>query len=139
MFYQKSFLDSLKAGKDVMPGKHANTNIPKLIALARIYELTGDTSDRRAAEFFWDRVVNHHSYVTGGNCNNEYFGPPDKLRNRLGDGTTESCNVYNMLKLSEHLFKLEASPEYADFYERALTTTSWQHRTLRTDMVYNLH
>jgi len=120
VFYQKSFLDSLKAGKDVLPGKHANTNIPKLIALARIYELTGDTSDRRAAEFFWDRVVNHHSYVTGGNCNNEYFGPPDKLRNRLGDGTTESCNVYNMLKLSEHLFKLEASPEYADFYERAL-------------------
>jgi hypothetical protein len=120
VFYQKSFLDSLKSGKDVLPGKHANTNIPKLIALARIYELTGDTSDRRAAEFFWDRVVNHHSYVTGGNCNNEYFGPPDKLRNRLGDGTTESCNVYNMLKLSEHLFKLEASPEYADFYERAL-------------------
>ena len=120
VFYQKSFLDSLKAGKDVLPGKHANTNIPKLIALARIYELTGDTSDRRAAEFFWERVVNHHSYVTGGNCNNEYFGPPDKLRNRLGDGTTESCNVYNMLKLSEHLFKLEASAEYADFYERAL-------------------
>ena len=67
VFYQKSFLDSLKAGKDILPGKHANTNIPKFIALARIYELTGDTSDRRAAEFFWDRVVNHHSYVTGGN------------------------------------------------------------------------
>ena len=120
IFYQKSFLDSLKAGKDVLPGKHANTNIPKLIALSRIYELSGDTSSRKAAEFFWDRVVNHHSYVTGGNCNNEYFGPADKLRNRLGEGTTESCNVYNMLKLSEHLFMWEGSPEVADFYERAL-------------------
>jgi len=120
VFYQKSFLDSLKAGKDVLPGKHANTNIPKLIALSRVYELTGDTSDRKAAEFFWDRVVNHHSYVTGGNGNNEYFGPPDKLRNRLGEGTTESCNVYNMLKLTEHLFEWEASPKSADFYERAL-------------------
>jgi hypothetical protein len=120
IFYQKSFLDSLKAGKDVLPGKHANTNIPKLIALSRIYELSGDVSSRKAAEFFWDRVVNHHSYVTGGNCNNEYFGPADKLRNRLGEGTTESCNVYNMLKLSEHLFKWEGSPEVADFYERAL-------------------
>jgi len=120
IFYQKSFLDSLKARKDVLPGKHANTNIPKLTALSRIYELTGDTSARKAAEFFWDRVVNHHSYVTGGNGNNEYFGPPDKLRNRLGEGTTESCNVYNMLKLSEHLFSWEASPEIADFYERAL-------------------
>jgi DUF1680 family protein len=80
IFYQKSFLDSLKAEKDVLPGKHANTNIPKLIALSRIYELSGDVSSRKAAEFFWDRVVNHHSYVTGGNCNNEYFGPADKLR-----------------------------------------------------------
>jgi len=65
-------------------------------------------------------VVNHHSYVTGGNGNNEYFGPADKLRDRLGDGTTESCNVYNMLKLTEHLFEWEGSAEAADFYERAL-------------------
>jgi uncharacterized protein len=120
IFYQKSFLDSLKAGKAVLPGKHANTNIPKLIALSRIYELTGDTLDRKAAEFFWDRVVNHHSYVTGGNGDNEYFGAADKLRNRLDDGTTESCNVYNMLKLSEHLFEWEGSAKVADFYERAL-------------------
>jgi hypothetical protein len=110
----------LKAGKDVLPGKHANTNIPKLIALSRVYELTGDTSDKKAADFFWDRVVNHHSYVTGGNGDNEYFGPADKLRNRLDEGTTESCNVYNMLKLSEHLFEWDAMVKVADFYEKAL-------------------
>ena len=120
IFYQKSFLDPMKEGKDVLPGKHCNTNIPKLIALSRLYELTGDTSERKAAEFFWSTVVNHHSYVTGGNGNNEYFGPADKLRDRLGDGTTESCNVYNMLKLTEHLFEWEGSAEAADFYERAL-------------------
>ncbi|MCX6301544.1 MAG: glycoside hydrolase family 127 protein [Bacteroidia bacterium] len=120
IFYQKSFLDPMKAGKDVLPGRHCNTNIPKLIALARLYELTGDTSDKKAALFFWNTVVYHHSYVTGGNGNNEYFGPADKLRDRLGDGTTESCNVYNMLKLSEHLFEWDASANVADFYERAL-------------------
>jgi uncharacterized protein len=120
IFYQKAILDSLKAEKDVLPGKHCNTNIPKLIGLSRIYELTGDTSDRKAAEFFWNTVVKHHSYVTGGNGNEEYFGPEDKLRNRLGKGTTETCNVYNMLKLSEHLFEWEASARVADFYERAL-------------------
>jgi len=120
IFYQKAFLDPLKEGKDILPGKHCNTNIPKLIALSRIYELTGDTSDRKAAEFFWQTVVSHHSYVTGGNGNNEYFGPADKLRDRLGEGTTESCNVYNMLKLTEHLFEWEASAQTADFYERAL-------------------
>jgi len=120
IFYQKSLLDALKEGEDVLPGKHCNTNIPKLIALSRLYELTGDITDRKAVEFFWNTVVYHHTYVTGGNGNKEYFGPADKLRDRLGDGTTESCNVYNMLKLTEHLFEWEASENVADFYERAL-------------------
>ena len=120
IFYQKAILDPLKAGTDILPGKHCNTNIPKLIGLSRIYELTGDTTDRKAAVFFWNTVVNHHSYVTGGNGNKEYFGPADKLRDRLGEGTTESCNVYNMLKLTEHIFEWDASVKAADFYERAL-------------------
>jgi len=120
VFYDKAILDPLKEGKDILPGKHCNTNIPKLIALSRIYELTGDSTDRKAAEFFWHTVINHHSYVTGGNGNEEYFGPEDKLTNRLGEGTTETCNVYNMLKLSEHLFEWDASALVADFYERAL-------------------
>jgi DUF1680 family protein len=120
VFHHKAILDSLANGVDVLPGKHANTQIPKLVGLARRYELTGSENDRKAADFFWDRVVNHHSYVTGGNCNHEYFGPADSLNERLSDETTETCNVYNMLKLSEHLFEWEASPKVADYYERAL-------------------
>ncbi|HVN58389.1 MAG TPA: beta-L-arabinofuranosidase domain-containing protein [Bacteroidales bacterium] len=120
IFYQKAVLDPLKKEEDILPGRHCNTNIPKLIGLARLYELTGDTGDMRAAQFFWNTVVHHHSYVTGGNGNSEYFGPEDKLRNRLGDETTETCNVYNMLKLTEHLFEWEAGASQADFYERAL-------------------
>jgi uncharacterized protein len=120
MFYHKAILDPLSEGIDILAGKHANTQIPKLVGLARSYELTGDSTDRKTAEFFWKTVVKHHSYVTGGNCNHEYFGPPDTLRNQLSDETTETCNVYNMLKLSQHLFEWEASPEVADFYERAL-------------------
>ncbi len=120
VFYHKAILDPLSHGVDVLSGKHANTQIPKLIGLARIYELTGNQADRKAAEFFWDRVVNHHSYVTGGNANHEYFGAADSLNDQLSDETTESCNVYNMLKLSEHLFEWDASPKVADYYERAL-------------------
>lgn len=120
LFYQKAILDPLKNGVDVLPGKHCNTNIPKIIGLSRLYELTGDTSNRKAVEFFWKTVVFHHSYVTGGNGNNEYFGPADKLRNMLGEETTESCNVYNMLKLTEHLFEWKGDAASADFYERAL-------------------
>jgi len=120
IFQDRFILEPLSRGEDILPGKHGNTNIPKLIGLARRYELTGDTTDRNSAEFFWETVVKHHSYVTGGHGNDEYFGEPDKLRNRLGDGTTESCNVYNMLKLTGHLFGWSASAEAADFYERAL-------------------
>ena len=139
IFYQKAILDPLKEGKDILPGKHCNTNIPKLIALSRIYELTGDTSDSNASKFFWETVVNHHSYVTGGNGNEEYFGPEDKLRNRLGEGTTETCNVYNMLKLSEHLFEWEASARVADFYERALFNHILSSQNPETgNVTYNL-
>ncbi|WP_321321591.1 beta-L-arabinofuranosidase domain-containing protein [Labilibaculum sp.] len=120
VFHHKKVLDSLAHHVDVLPGIHANTQIPKLVGCARRYELTGALSDRESAEFFWDRVVHHHSYVTGGNCNHEYFGESDHLRNRLSQNTTETCNVYNMLKLSRHLFEWEAAPEVADFYERAL-------------------
>lgn len=120
IFHHKVVLDSLAHGVDILPGRHANTQIPKLIGLARRYELTGSETDRKTAEFFWDRVVHHHSYVTGGNGNHEYFGPEDSLNERLSNETTESCNVYNMLKLSEHLFEWDAKPEIADYYERAL-------------------
>ncbi len=119
-YYHEEILDSLHNGIDILPGKHANTQIPKLIGLARLYELTGDTSYLRTVRFFWDRVVYHHSYVTGGHCDHEYFGPPDTLRNRLSESTTETCNVYNMLKLSRHLFEWNVSAKTGDFYERAL-------------------
>lgn len=119
-FHHKAILDPLSRGEDILPGKHGNTQIPKLIGLARRFELTDNDSDRQAAEFFWETVVNHHSYVTGGHGDSEYFGQPDQLRNRLSRDTTETCNVYNMLKLTRHLFAWNASIESADFYERAL-------------------
>jgi DUF1680 family protein len=139
IFHHKAILDSLAAGKDILPGKHGNTQIPKLIGLARRYELTGDLTDRKTVEFFWDRVVHHHSYVTGGHGNHEYFGEPDQLSQRLSDGTTETCNVYNMLKLSRHLFEWEALAEVADYYERAMFNhiLSSQH-PVDGRVIYNL-
>lgn len=120
VFYHKAILEPLAKGEDILPGKHGNTQIPKILGLSRLYELTGNEKDRKTAAFFWQRVVDCHSYVTGGHGNHEYFGEPGKLRNRLSEGTTETCNVYNMLKLTRRLFTWEASPAAADFYERAL-------------------
>ena len=119
-FHHKAVLEPLAHQEDHLQGLHANTQIPKLIGLARRYELTGDEADKTAAEFFWDRVVHHHTYVNGGNSDGERFGAPDKLNNRLSENTSETCNTYNMLKLTRHLFEWHAAVEYADYYERAL-------------------
>jgi len=119
-FYQKSVLDPLTRREDDLTGLHGNTQIPKLIGLARLYELTGDPKSQTAAEFFWDRVVKTRSYVIGANTDSEHFDAPGKLSAHLSPITAETCNTYNMLKLTRHLFEWTASPAYADFYERAL-------------------
>nr|WP_257821959.1 glycoside hydrolase family 127 protein [Salipaludibacillus agaradhaerens] len=119
-FYHKPILDPLKEQKDTLAGNHANTQIPKVIGLAKKYEATGDENSRGIAEFFWERVVNHHSYVIGGHSYAEHFGEPDRLNARLGAATCETCNTYNMLKLTRHTFKWNQLAEQADYYERAL-------------------
>ncbi len=118
-FYDNMVLHPLSEGKDDLSGRHSNTQIPKIIGLARLYELTGTESDRKTAEFFWDRIVNHRTYAIGGNSNHEYLGPADELADRLSSNTCESCNTYNMLKLTRHLFEWAPDAKYADFYERA--------------------
>ncbi len=119
-FYDKKLLDSLAAGYDVLPGKHSNTQIPKIIGSARRYQVTGDKRDKAIADFFWETVTKHHSYATGGNSNYEYLSEPDKLNDRLTDNTTETCNTYNMLKLTRELFVTNPSATLMDYYEKAL-------------------
>jgi DUF1680 family protein len=119
-FYHEAIMSPLLTGRDELAGRHANTQIPKVIGEARLYEVAGDREGRKIAENFWEQVARHHSYVIGGNSENEHFGPPDDLSERLGPATAESCNTYNMLKLTRHLFEWRQSADYFDFYERAL-------------------
>jgi uncharacterized protein len=105
---------------DNLTGLHANTQIPKFVGTARQYELTGDPLLRTASEFFWNTVVKERSYVIGGHSDGEHFSPKEKLSTAFGPSTTETCNTYNMLKLTRHLFCWDPRVEYADYYERAL-------------------
>jgi DUF1680 family protein len=105
---------------DPMPGKHSNTNVPKAVGAARRYEITGLEKDKTISSFFWKTMVHHHSYVIGGNSSYEYCGEAGKLNDRLSDNTCETCNTYNMLKLTMHLFCINPDQELADYYERAL-------------------
>ena len=120
-FYHKAVMEPLARGVDCLPGLHGNTQVPKVIGMARLYELTGERVPYRViAEFFWERVVKHHCYVIGGFTDGEYFGEPDRLDDRLGTNTAEVCKTYNLLKLTKHLFSWSPSVEKADYYERAL-------------------
>ena len=119
-FFHHAILDPLVEGRDELAGKHANTQIPKVIGLVKISQLTGDVKLLNAAEFFWERVTQHHSYVIGGNSDHEHFGKPDQLSDRLSTNTCETCNTYNMLKLSKDLFEITGEWKYMDYYEHAL-------------------
>jgi uncharacterized protein len=105
---------------DKLTGLHANTQIPKFVGTALQYELTGDLALQTASQFFWDTVVKERSYVIGGHSDGEHFSPKEKLSTALGPSTTETCNTYNVLKLTRHLFCWDPQAAYADYYERAL-------------------
>jgi len=134
-FQDHHILDSLAMEVNVLPGKHSNTQIPKVIGVARRYELTNDQKDLRTANFFWKTMVNDYSYVTGGNSNYERLGEPDKLNDELTDNTTETCNTYNMLKLTRHMFAVNANSAYMDYYEKALYNHILASQNHKTGMV----
>lgn len=119
-FDHAAVFEPLARGEDPLNGLHANTQIPKAIGAAREYELTGDARDYRIASYFWQRVAHHRSFVIGGNSDDEHFFPVEQTSKHLGRESTETCNTYNMLKLTRHLFAWSPSAETMDFYERGL-------------------
>jgi DUF1680 family protein len=119
-FHHRPVLDPLFRGEDRLNGLHGNTQIPKVIGLAREYELTGTPSYKVAAESFWHTVVHNRTFATGGHGESEHFFPVEEFPRRLTPNTCETCNTYNMLKLTEHLFSWSPAAGYMDFVERAM-------------------
>ncbi|HVI99986.1 MAG TPA: glycoside hydrolase family 127 protein [Sphingomonas sp.] len=132
--HDRKVLDPLAAERDQLAGLHANTQIPKLIGLARIYELNGNIEHRTAASFFRDTVVRHHSYVIGGNSEREHFGPPNEIAPFITDRTCEACNSYNMLKLTRHVYGWAPDAALFDFYERVHLNHILAHQNPATGM-----
>ena len=120
-FSHKALLDAMAGGNDNLDNKHANTQIPKAVGFQRIAELNGDNTYAKAASFFWETVTGNRSLAFGGNSRKEHFPSAAACGDYIDevDGP-ESCNTYNMLKLSEFLFRADPLAQYADFYERAL-------------------
>ncbi|MCX6561805.1 MAG: glycoside hydrolase family 127 protein [Candidatus Aminicenantes bacterium] len=119
-FRHRAVIESLARGEDILRGKHGNTIVPKMIGTLSRFIATGSEPDGAAARFFWERAALHHSFATGGHGRNEYFGEADKPDAMTEGRTAESCNVYNMIKMTRTLFALDPQMKYADFHERAL-------------------
>ena len=116
--HDRRVLTALEEKRDELPNIHSNTQVPKLIGLARIHELNGRPEAATAARYFWERVTTHHSYVIGGNSDREYFFAPDAISKHITEQTCEHCNSYNMLKLTRHLFAWKPQGALFDYYER---------------------
>lgn len=117
----RKILDPLLQQKDELTGIHANTQIPKVIGFMRVAEIDGDKSWADAADFFWKTVTEHRTIAIGGNSVREHFNPTNNFTSMLESKEgPETCNSYNMLKLTKHLFLSHPDAAYMDYYERTL-------------------
>jgi DUF1680 family protein len=120
-FSHQAILQPLEKGEDRLTGLHANTQIPKVIGFKRIGELAGRKDMEQAAAFFWQTVVENRTVAIGGNSVKEHFHDDKDFSPMINEVEgPETCNTYNMLKLTEMLFASSEKGRYADYYERAL-------------------
>lgn len=121
-YSHKAIMDPLSQDIDQLDNLHANTQVPKTVGFARISELDPSAENyHEAGRFFWQTVSRNRSLAFGGNSRREHFPSPSACMDFITDNQgPESCNTYNMLKLTEALFRIDPKAEYADFYERAM-------------------
>lgn len=120
-FSQKAVLNPLLAHEDYLTGKHANTQIPKVLGFKRIADLSEDDQWADAARYFWENVIERRSVSIGGNSVSEHFNPVDDFSKMIQSiEGPETCNTYNMLRLTRMLYQTDPKSKYLDYYERAL-------------------
>lgn len=135
-FDEMTLFDALYNGQDVLNGKHANTTIPKIVGALQRYMVLGEGEEYylTVAENFWEIVVSNHTYITGGNSEWEHFGEPGVLDAERTNCNCETCNTYNMLKLTRGLFQITGSRKYADYYENTYINAILSSQNPKTGM-----
>ena len=120
-FAHRQLLTPMENHQDCLDNMHANTQIPKVIGFQRIAELSGDEQWHDASQYFWEIVTQQRSLAIGGNSRREHFPTKETCIDYVNDiDGPESCNTYNMLKLTEFLNRANPNAAYGNFYERAM-------------------
>lgn len=138
------FVDNPNQGMD---GWHANTTIPKFFGALTKYEIFTQNKDlydkltpaeqaqlpmyKQAAENLWQNLISNHTFVNGGNSVAEHLHEQGKLWSDAvnwgvdvaygNNSTDENCNIYNLLKLTRELFRIDRDAKYAKYYQWAFT------------------
>jgi uncharacterized protein len=113
--------EPLLQGVDMLTNMHANATIPEIQGYARAYEVTGEPYYRSVVEAYWDMAVEKRgTFATGGQTSGEIWTPMGQLAARLGEKNQEHCTVYNMMRLSQYLFRWTGDGKYADYWEKNL-------------------
>ncbi len=121
LFEQPSFLDPLAQRSDELQGLHANTNVPKVLGAARMYEATGERRYREIAEYFLAEVLAARTYAIGNSSLDEHWTTPaEQLKGTLAWANAECCVAYNMMKLQRMVFGWTRDAHWMDAYERTL-------------------
>lgn len=120
-FSHRMLLDAMASGRDNLDNKHANTQVPKAVGFQRIGMVAKDDRYLKAGNFFWETVTTNRTLAFGGNSRREFFPAVSSCTDFIDDVEgPETCNSYNMLRLTEGLFDVHPSAEYMDYYERTL-------------------
>ncbi len=137
MFDEESLFKEVASGKtNALTNRHANTTIPKFVGALNRYLVLGDEAEEYLTyvEKFWDMVVDKHTYITGGNSEWEHFGEDYVLDAERTNCNNETCNTYNMLKMTRKLFMVTGKRKYADYYENTLINAILSSQNPETGM-----
>ena len=115
----------LEKDGDALSDDHTNASIPVSHGSARLYEILEDKEQkeyfRRVTERFWEEAVDKRGMLatTGANAG-EFWIPPHKMAQYIGDNDQEFCTVYNMVRLADYLFRWTGDVKYSNYIESAI-------------------
>lgn len=136
-FDQESLYERIyaaKPGDNALTNHHANTTIPKFMGALKRFTVTGEQKYFDYALAFWNLVVTQHTYITGGNSQWEHFRADRMLDKERTNCNCETCNAYNMLKLTKLLFEITGDGKYADWYENTFINSILSSQNPETGM-----